>query len=111
MLGTFYDIGAAVPFRRLVSIGLEFARCKIELVPTNHSLALIERERQLVRMYLVVGGFQGIQIRADLNYVLARHFRVIGVGHRRIEMDAAVPDAIAHGVDELAVGPAADPSR
>ena len=108
MRGPLHQEGAAVPFGRLLRIGLEFARGEIQRIPDPHRGADVERERQRVGDHRILYRRDGLEIGADREHVVARHLGVGRVGHGGIKPRAIGTNALANGVVELVVGPGAD---
>jgi hypothetical protein len=108
MRKAFDDIGAAVPGGALSRDGLVFARMEIERIPGDEARAHVERKPQLVRHHRIAHRRNGVEIGADRERVLARYLGRVGVGHRRIEMDAVASGALGQRIDDLVVGPRAD---
>ncbi|MGB6965945.1 MAG: hypothetical protein WBD90_15965, partial [Xanthobacteraceae bacterium] len=82
-------ITAAVPLGGFGGIRLKPAGLEIQSVPYRHVEADAQRERQPVRLYLLGHGLYGLQIGPDCECVLARHFGVSRVRHRRKEPNPA----------------------
>ncbi len=104
----FDDIRAAIPFRRLLRVGLIAARPEVERVPEHHRLADVERERQLVRIHRVADRFNGLEISADRQHIVVAQLGIGGIRHRRIEALTVVASALMQGGKELFVGPTSD---
>ena len=108
MSSGFDDIGAAIPLRGFLQIGLVTARREIKQIPERHRQADVERERQLVRNHLVADWRNGHEIGADGQHIVVAHFGVGGIRHGWIEALAIVTSALVQSGKEFIVGPASD---
>ena len=97
-----HQVGAPVPLRALLGVGLEGRVIQEHPVPQRQAPALVEGKAQVG---LLVGrlhrrhalqqiGVQGL-------HVLGRHLGVGGIGHGRIQVAAIGCHALAHGAVEL----------
>src|SRR5579859_4050745 len=102
------QIGPAVPFGALLGHRVKRPGPIEELVPRDHPVTDVERKRQRVSANAILNRLRGREIGADRDQIVARHARVIGIGHRGIKMRAVAADAARHRADELVIGPGAD---
>ncbi len=91
MRSTFDDIGAAIPFRGFLRIGLIASCCEIQRVPEHHRQADVQRERQPIRKHLVVDWGNRRKISAQSQHIVVCHLGVRWIGHCRIEARTVVP--------------------
>src|ERR1700722_3276316 len=105
---TLHQISAAIPSRRLLGVGLEFAFSEIQRIPGPHRQTDVERERQRVRFDRLVYRLDGREISADRQNVVTGHLGVGGKRHRGVEPTAVRPHTLAYGVVELLIAPGAD---
>lgn len=108
MAETFGQISAAIPFRALTTVRLKLPGREKELVPHRHTGARAERKRQLVGIHRVVHRWDGIEISANCERVVAGDFSVVGVGRRRKQKCAAAAGAFFQRIDKFVVGPSAN---
>ena len=108
MARSFDEKSAAIPRRRFRVVGLELSRLEVQRVPDQHRSANVERERQLICDDRVVRGRDRLEVGANREHVIARHFRVTGKRHRRIEQRSVPPLPLPHGGVEIGVAPCAD---
>src|SRR5690606_30197486 len=90
-------VGAAVPFGRLLRVGLEFAGREEKAVPSDHREAVIERPRELVLPGMGTNRLKSPQIGPYVVHVLARDLGEPRIGERRIQAIAIRVLALVHG--------------
>ena len=103
-------IGAAVPQRVLLRIGLERRRVEEDGIPVRQPEAEAKGEAHLGRaVRLLDGGKPLAEVGPERAHVLFVDLGEGGIGHCRVEAMAVPRHALAHGPVESAEGPAADP--
>src|SRR3569832_1003782 len=105
----FDQIAAAIPLSAFVLVGLENARTEESEVPQSHQRTIVQLPIELASRRRVVDGIERLEVGAEREDVVARYFREMRVGERRVFGRAIRPLAIAHGAKECLVGPSADP--
>ena len=108
MAEAFGQVGAAIPLRAFIRIGLECTRREEELIPNEHGRANVERKWQLIRLHRVMHGWHRVEIGADRQRIVARDFGVIIIRHGRVEMRAVPASSLRQRIDELFIGPGTD---
>ncbi len=90
------EIGAPVPLRGPRRIDPEVAGMEEQGVPQLQKEADVERERQLIGGLHLIARWKRREIGPERVDVGARHPAEIGVGKDRIEVLAAMTDALVH---------------
>jgi Ras family len=99
------EIGAAIPFSRLIRVGREPMRRLEQRIPEHHQITLIERERDVVGRGSIFDWLKTEEISLDCKGVAAGHERVGGIGKRGIKMFAASADPVVQGPHKFIVAP------
>ena len=102
------EIGAAVDLLALVGIGHEGRRLEERRPPGQQRLPDVEREHEFERLAWRVLGRQREKVGLDGQDILALHLREPGERKHRVEVLAAVADALVQGAVELVVAPVPD---
>ncbi len=103
------QIGAAIPVRAFLLIGLEYPGPEEQIIPDAHQCTVVERPSQVGRWRGIAERRQRRKIGADCEQVVAGKFREIGIGERRIVPRTVGRYALAERATKVLIGPCADP--
>lgn len=102
------QIGAAIPLRALLRIGLKFPLAQEQRVPAGHQRPQVKREAHLIGRIALAHRRLRHQISVQRLHVAVGHFTECGVRKCRIQMAAVAGDALAHRPIERGKRPVAD---
>src|SRR5436305_2691002 len=108
MAGALHDVGAAVPVRAVVGVVPVRAWTEEQLPPDEEGWPNVEGEFHRARCAWRKHRIEREQIVFDREHVLARHLRIGGVWHHRVEVFAVPTDAVMKGTVKIVVAPPAD---
>jgi hypothetical protein len=99
------DIGTPVPFGAHRRVRPELSRMEVQGVPKVEKEADVERERQPVRRFHLVGRRERLEIGPDRIDVGPAHPREICVGEHGVEVLPAMRDAVVNRAIEVGLSP------
>ena len=108
MRRAFDQITAAIPFRALVLIRLEYARPEEGKIPGAHQRAVVQRPAQLRGWWRVSDRRERIEIGPDRQRIGLYHFCEMRVGERGVVTRAVRRDAEAERADKVVIAPGAE---